>query len=254
VLSNVEVKLKKDLKARLLGLTGSQQWIVYGLNRPLAWFQLKHLKQTQNSFTSKQMVGVGKIISASLSRMKALCTHMKPRQPSFSVTIVYSNHFGTPATRDFTFNWEQLGLQRHDLSSLDLPFLEDEHKAVILDIASEKAPGPDGFIGVFFKQSWDTVKEYLLAAVNFFYQLHDQHLDKLNSAHLVLIPKKSDARRIGDFRPISLTHAVGKIISKLLTSRLAPELNVIVSRAQSAFIKRRSIQDNFLYTHYIPRT
>jgi mannosylglycoprotein endo-beta-mannosidase len=62
-----------------------------------------------------------------------------------------------------------------------------------------------------------------------------------------------DARRIGDFRPISLTHSVGKIISKLLASRLALELNVIVSRAQSAFIKCRSIQDNFLYTQNLIR-
>jgi hypothetical protein len=86
-----------------------------------------------------------------------------------------------------------------------------------------------------------------------FIDLHGNHFDKLSSAHLVLIPKKPDAVWIKDFRPISLTHSVGKIVSKLLASRLAPELNLLVSRAQSAFIKRRSIQDNFSYTQNIIR-
>ena len=86
-----------------------------------------------------------------------------------------------------------------------------------------------------------------MAAVNFFYNQHDQHFQHLNSAHLILLPKKSDAMRNGDFRPISLTHIIAKIVSKLLATRLAPYLNQLVSRAQSTFI-RKSIHDNFLYT------
>ena len=50
-----------------------------------------------------------------------------------------------------------------------------------------------------------------------------------------------------DFRPISLIHAVAKIISKMMASWLARLMNEIVSNAQSAFIKTRSIHDNFLY-------
>jgi hypothetical protein len=69
----------------------------------------------------------------------------------------------------------------------------------------------------------------------------------------VLLPKKADATEISDFRPISLIHSAAKIFSKLLASRLSSELNGLVSRAQSAFIKRRSIQDNFLYTQNLIR-
>jgi hypothetical protein len=85
-------------------------------------------------------------------------------------------------------------------------------------------------------------------AVEFFYSQHQQHLTHLNSDHIVLIPKKEDAQSVSDFRPISLTHLAAKLFSKILANRLAPELNMWVSRVQSAFIKRRSIQDNFLYT------
>ena len=77
---------------------------------------------------------------------------------------------------------------------------------------------------------------------------NDLHFKHLNSAHVVLIPKKSDAICVGDYRPISLTHSVAKLVSKLMANRLAGSLDLLVSRAQSAFIKRRSIHDNFLYT------
>ena len=37
--------------------------------------------------------------------------------------------------------------------------------AVIQEIAPEKAPGPDGFIGSFYKASWNVIKGDVLAAV-----------------------------------------------------------------------------------------
>jgi hypothetical protein len=80
-----------------------------------------------------------------------------------------------------------------------------------------------------------------MLALQFFFEQHDQHFQHLNTAHLVLLLKKTDARTVNDFRPISLTHTIAKLISKCLANRLAPILNSLVSRAQSAFIKKRSI-------------
>lgn len=137
---------------------------------------------------------------------------------------------------------------RHDLSHLEEDFSEEEMRAVIQVLTSKKAPGPDGFIGIFFKRSWQLIKSDVLLVVQYFFQLHNQHLSHLNTTHIVLIPKKSDAKCVTDFQPINLTHFVAKLLSKLLANRLAPKLNELVSRAQSAFIKKRCIQDNFLYT------
>lgn len=97
------------------------------------------------------------------------------------------------------------------------------------------------------------IKNDIMQALDFFYHMHDHQFARLNTAHVVLVPKKADARCIGDFRPISLTHSIAKLFSKILASRLAPVLNSLVSRAQSAFIKRRSIQDNFMYTRNLIR-
>lgn len=122
---------------------------------------------------------------------------------------------------------------------------------VVKEIATDRAPGLDGYIGVFLKESWETIKDDILAAVNYFYNQHDQHLSHLNTAHLVLIPKKLDATTVSDYRPISLTHSIVKLISKVMATRLAGCIDSLVSRAQSAFIKKRSIHDNFVYTQIL---
>jgi mannosylglycoprotein endo-beta-mannosidase len=61
------------------------------------------------------------------------------------------------------------------------------------------------------------------------------------------LPKKEGTEEIIDYRPISLIHPIAKIIAKMLASRLGPLMDNLVSNAQNAFIKKRSIHDNFLY-------
>jgi hypothetical protein len=95
------------------------------------------------------------------------------------------------------------------------------------------------------------IKHDLLRAVNYFYNQHDQHLKVLNTAHIILIPKRVDAASLADFRPISLTHSVAKLLSKLLATRLSASLDSLTSRSQSAFIRKRSIHDKFLYTQCV---
>uniref|UniRef100_A0A453I1L4 Reverse transcriptase domain-containing protein n=1 Tax=Aegilops tauschii subsp. strangulata TaxID=200361 RepID=A0A453I1L4_AEGTS len=112
--------------------------------------------------------------------------------------------------------------------------------------AWHKAPGPDGFTGTFFKKCWGIIKHSVMRVIQRFDSLHTSNLQWLNSANVVLLPKKEGAEGISDYRPISLVHAIAKIIAKVLSLRLAPHMNDLVSNAQSAFIKRRSIHDNFM--------
>ena len=86
-----------------------------------------------------------------------------------------------------------------------------------------------------------------MAAINSLFTLNAQGFEWLNSACIILLPKKTDATRVTDFRPISLIHSIAKTFSKLLANRLAPRLNSLVSNCQSASIKKKSIHDNFLY-------
>jgi hypothetical protein len=78
-------------------------------------------------------------------------------------------------------------------------------------------------------------------------------LTKLNSALITLLPKKEVSEVLGDFRPISLIHSFTKSVTKVLASRLSHCIDQLVSQAQSAFIKRRCTQDNFLYVRNLAR-
>jgi hypothetical protein len=55
--------------------------------------------------------------------------------------------------------------------------------------------------------------------------------------NIALLPKKEGAEEVSDFRPISLIHAIAKIIAKMLATRLAPFMNELISNAQSALYK-----------------
>ncbi|XP_073367762.1 uncharacterized protein [Aegilops tauschii subsp. strangulata] len=158
---------------------------------------------------------------------------------------------GDRSTKDF--NWEELNLEKHELQGLDSPFTEKEVIEAINDMPSDKAPGLDGFTGAFFKKCWDTMRHDLMRAIDRFDSLHSTNLHWINSANIVLLPKKEGAERVADYRPISLIHAIARIIAKMLSIRLGPHMSTLISNAQSAFIKTRSIHDNFMYVRNLAR-
>lgn len=121
---------------------------------------------------------------------------------------------------------------------MDAPFTNQEIEALVKDMPSEKASGPDGFIRVFYKTCWSIVKEDLNRAIMSFYNHRTARLHLINEANIVLLPKTQDAMFLSDYKPISLINSVVKIIIKILANRLAPHMNSLVSHAQNAFIKR----------------
>ena len=92
-----------------------------------------------------------------------------------------------------------------------------------------------------------------MVVIHNFGNLHVDNFQWLNSANIMLLPKKDGAEDITEFRPISLIHAIAKIVSKMLAARLSPHMNNLISNAQSAFIKKRSIHDNFMYVRNLAR-
>jgi hypothetical protein len=107
-------------------------------------------------------------------------------------------------------------------------------------------PGPDGFIGAFFNKCWDIVKGDITATIHQLSQLRGGTFNLLNTAHIVLLPKKEQSLQIRDYRPISLVHCIAKIFSKVLANMLALRLSEMVSSNQSVFVKKRCIHDNFV--------
>ncbi|GMI95158.1 hypothetical protein HRI_003185100 [Hibiscus trionum] len=63
----------------------------------------------------------------------------------------------------------------------------------------------------------------------------------VNHSFITLIPKKTSPLGLDDYRPISLVGGIYKIISNVLSRRLRPNMQTVVSKSQFAFILGRSI-------------
>lgn len=152
---------------------------------------------------------------------------------------------GTAFERPSTLNLDFFHREGTDLSPLEAPITEEEVWETIKSLPSDRAPGPDGYTGRFYKSCWSLIKSGFMAAIITLQQGNASKLWLLNSAYLTLIPKKAEALLPKDFRPISLVHSFAKLVTKILANRLAPYLNNLVASNQSAFIRGWSIHDNY---------
>ena len=85
-----------------------------------------------------------------------------------------------------------------------------------------------------------------MRALQAFYEGDMRGLPAINKAIVTLLSKKDGAVDVKDFRLVSMEHGIIKIIDKILEARLAVELPALVGKHQSAFVKGRSIHDNFM--------
>ncbi|XP_062028816.1 uncharacterized protein LOC133744789 [Rosa rugosa] len=111
-----------------------------------------------------------------------------------------------------------------------------------------KAPGPDGFLGLFYTQYWATVHENINNVVSCFYN-GEASVTNLNRTNIVLIPNVPHLESLNQFRPISLCNNSVKILAKLLANIMKPILPQIISEHQNVFVPGRQIQDNLILAH-----
>jgi hypothetical protein len=158
----------------------------------------------------------------------------------------YEGLIGTALPCTSTLNLQQFHNQIVDLKEMGNPITEEEVWDIIKPLLVDRAPGPDGYSGRFYKACWQLIKADFMAAIITLQQDNAQKLELLNLAYLTLIPKKEEAFSPADFSPISLVHSFTKLITKVLANRLAKKLNTMISTNQSAFIRGWCIHDNFI--------
>uniref|UniRef100_A0A803P323 Reverse transcriptase domain-containing protein n=1 Tax=Cannabis sativa TaxID=3483 RepID=A0A803P323_CANSA len=93
---------------------------------------------------------------------------------------------------------------------------EEEIRLVVWSMGPLKSPSPDGMPGCFYRHHWNTVKAEVVGTVQDFFRTGD--FDRsLNHTFLVLIPKRPNAAKFDDFRPISLCNFAykGRWIEKM---------------------------------------
>jgi hypothetical protein len=161
-------------------------------------------------------------------------------------TEFYVALLGTPRPQDFDLDLGAMGLHPVDLSGLEVQFPEEEVWAALRSMPANKSPGPDGFSWEFYRSCWSVIKTDVILALRAIWIGRDQGFECLNNALITLLPKKTGAVELADFRPISLVHSFARLLTKIMARRLAPKMPELVDENQTAFIRGRCIQDNFL--------
>uniref|UniRef100_A0A8I6YX69 Reverse transcriptase domain-containing protein n=1 Tax=Hordeum vulgare subsp. vulgare TaxID=112509 RepID=A0A8I6YX69_HORVV len=248
ILTDAEFNLRKLLKLRILGLAALEHarrrqasrltWLWLG-DAGTRFFHAKVRARKRKNFIHSLQVGP-EIATAHEHKEDAIYQH-------------FNDHLGATVDRHTGINWDRLNMPSVQDRGLDNPFMEEEVWEAIKASPSKKAPGPDGFTGAFYKACWATIKEDVMAVFGSFYHLARGDFGSLNTAMVVLLPKKEGAIKVQDFRPISLIHSVAKIIAKVLATRLTGVISSIISSAQSANLSSKSMQDSFMYVQNADR-
>lgn len=121
----------------------------------------------------------------------------------------------------------------------------EEVTEAMQQLGANKAPGPDGLNGLFYKKHWPDLRQGIFSEVKQFFET-GQLNPVINRTQITLIPKVQNPEKLEQFRPISLCNFIYKIISKVMTNRLKPLLPNLIAEEQSASVGGRQIQDNIL--------
>lgn len=106
--------------------------------------------------------------------------------------------------------------------------LEEIEKA-LKQMAPLKSPGPDGMPPLFYQTYWSLLGKDIVQAI----------LEYLNSGSLppslghsfiILIPKVKSPKYIYEYRPISLSNVLYRILAKVLANRLKKIMRQLISK------------------------
>jgi hypothetical protein len=100
--------------------------------------------------------------------------------------------------------------------------------------------GWDGISFKVIKKLWQFLKYPMLKMIRETF-LEGELMDTFKLGIIRLIPKKGDANKISDWRPITLLCCGYKLISGIVANRLDRYLHKIIGRAQKGFLKTKNI-------------
>ena len=152
-----------------------------------------------------------------------------------SVFTVDDNTNPTPERQNF-----ETVIENFEVTFKDIEIAIDATKA-------GKAPGPDTITSTVLKKC----KKSLLLPLKIIFErsLNSAQVpDDWKNARVVPIPKKGSRAVAGNYRPVSLTSIVCKLLERIMRSKLMDHLlgNKIVNLSQHGFMSDRSCQTNLL--------
>nr|GEX34392.1 reverse transcriptase [Tanacetum cinerariifolium] len=156
------------------------------------------------------------------------------------------DHFGSIFTTNGARNYEEVISDLKPVVSetmnlqLQSPITDSKIHKATKQLEGLKAPGEDGFSGIFYQKYWLLIRNSICKAIRYFFDTGDM-LPELNKTLVVLIPKTPAPEALTQFQPISLCNFIYRIIFRVLSNRLKPLMSKIISPQQSAFIPGRQM-------------
>lgn len=148
---------------------------------------------------------------------------------------------------DGLFEHIPLGIHSEQAAELEAFPSQTELHDIVISLSKYSTSVPDGYNGQFYQTCWYIIKDDLYEAILEFFAGH--HLPRVWTSTLIIpVPRVASPETFKDLRPISLCNFCSKVISKLLSVRLAKVLPNIFSPHQGSFVQGRSILDNILLT------
>ena len=142
------------------------------------------------------------------------------------------------------------GVAAADSEATDGAMTVAELAAALQSMPNGRAPGPDGLPYEYFTAFWDVLGPELLAVANEAYMgAGGEGLPPSMCAGLIVLLHKGGGKpqdQLSSYRPLTLLNADCKVLSKVVTCRLAGPLDGVVDPTQTAFIPGRWIGANVL--------
>lgn len=129
----------------------------------------------------------------------------------------------------------------------DMYITQDMIKSKILKLQDGKAPGDDGIIPVFLKNIVDVIVEPLTEIFN--KSIEEGIIPQdWKVANVTPIFKKGSKQDPGNYRPVSLTSHIGKLLESLIRDKIMAHLwqNKLINESQHGFRQRKSCLTNLL--------
>jgi hypothetical protein len=114
---------------------------------------------------------------------------------AFLLWNAFRNRMGMSNGITMHFYLESPITPRDDLEDLVDPFQTEEIYSIIKKMSPDKAPGPDGFNGLFLKKCGSVIKGDFFALYDEFYY-GSVSLKGLNTSYITLIPKTNSPETV----------------------------------------------------------
>jgi hypothetical protein len=183
-LSTEEVQLRSELKFKCLGLASLARIIACQRSR------ITFLREgdANTNYFHLQACHRGRVnhIAQLADHDTVIVDEIQKAQVVFEH---YDSILGNYEDRIHSLDLDLLGIPADTLTGLDHCFSVDEVWSAIRSLPPDKAPGPDGFTGLFYQTAWPVIREDLMHAFNAFWSMDFRSLHLVNQAYIILLRK-----------------------------------------------------------------